>query len=90
MLYAGVCWSRLRYLNQTDRSGFVTILDRNNRVVSNPGGTEPEYRDGELQLMVQENPLFQHCHDVCVDRDKNLYVCQWNAGMTYPIKLERV
>jgi hypothetical protein len=90
MLYSGVCWSRLRYLNQTDRSGFVTILDRNDRVVSNPGGTQPEYRDGELQLMVQENPLFQHCHDVCVDRDKNLYVCQWNAGMTYPIKLERV
>src|SRR5690606_35315287 len=57
MLYSGVCWSRLRYLNQTDRSGFVTILDRHNRVVSNPGGTEPVYRDGELQLMVQGPPL---------------------------------
>ncbi len=90
MLYSGVCWSRLKYLNRTDRSGFVTILDKEGLVVSNPGGTTPEYRDGELQLMVQAQPIFMHCHDVCVDDDKNLYVCQWNAEKTYPIKLERV
>ena len=89
-LYAGACWSRLRYLNLTDRSGFVTILDGDDRVVSNPGGTEPEYRDGELQLMVQDQPVFKHCHDVCIDDDKNVYVCQWNADQTYPVKLERV
>lgn len=90
MLYAGVCWSRLKYLNQTPRSGFVTILDKNDRVVSNPGGTEPAYRDGALQLMVQEHPIFHHCHDVCIDDDKNVYVCQWNAEKSYPIKLERI
>jgi hypothetical protein len=90
MLYAGVCWSRLRYLNQTDNSGFVTILDKNDKVVSNPGGTEPHYEQGELQLMVQTDPVFQHCHDVCVDEDKNIYVCQWNANQTYPIRLVRV
>ena len=90
MLYSGVCWSRLRYLNQTDRSGFVTIMNGEGRVVSNPGGTTPTYRDGVLQLMVQQEPIFDHCHDVCVDGDKNLYVCQWNAGQAYPIKLERV
>lgn len=89
-LYAGVCWSRLKWLNQTPDSGFVTILDRRDRVVSNPGGTAPEYRDGVLQLMVQDQPIFHHCHDVCVDSDKNLYICQWNAGKTYPIRLERV
>jgi len=89
-LYAGVCWSRLRYLNQTPNSGFVTILDKDNKVVSNPGGTRPEYRDGHLQLMVQSEAIFQHCHDVCIDEDKNIYVCQWNAGKSYPIKLERV
>ena len=89
-IYAGVCWSRLKYLNQTPNSGFVTILDRNDRVVSNPGGTAPEYRNGQLQLLVQANPVFQHCHDVCVDEDQNLYVCQWNANQTYPIKLHRV
>ncbi len=48
MLYSGVCWSRLRNLNQTPSSGFVTILDGADRVVSNSGGTIPEYRDGKL------------------------------------------
>lgn len=90
MLYAGVCWSRLKYLNRTDRSGFVTILDKNDRVVSNPGGTAPRYVQGELQLMVQDLPIFFHCHDVCIDDDKNIYVCQWNAEKTYPVKLERI
>lgn len=89
-IYSGVCWSRLKYLNQTPNSGFVTILDKNNKVISNPGGTGPNYRNGELQLMVQEESLFKHCHDVCVDEDKNIYVCQWNASKSYPIKLERV
>lgn len=89
-VYAGVCWSRLRYLNQTPESGFVTVLDGHDRVVSNPGGTPPVYADGELQLMVQSDPIFKHCHDVCVDDEKNLYVCQWNADGTYPIKLHRI
>lgn len=90
MLYAGVCWSRLRYLNQTDNSGFVTILDQKDRVVSNPGGHAPVYRDGKLQMMVQKLPVFKHCHDVCVDDDENIYVCQWNANRTQPIKLHRI
>lgn len=90
MLYAGVCWSRLKYLNRTDRSGFVTILDKEDRVVSNPGGTAPRYVQGQLQLMVQDVPVFFHCHDVCIDDDKNIYVCQWNAEKTYPVKLERI
>ena len=89
-LYAGVCWSRLKYLNQTPNSGFVTILDKNDKVISNPGGTKPEYRDGKLQLMVQDYPQFMHCHDVCIDQDKKIYICQWNAKKTYPVKLERV
>ena len=90
MLYAGVCWSRLKYLNRTPNSGFVTILDKKNKVVSNPGGTKPKYRKGKLQLMLQDQPIFKHCHDVCIDEDKNIYVCQWNADKTYPVKLERV
>lgn len=89
-LYAGVCWSRLKYLEQMDNSGFVTILDQKNQVVSNPGGTAPQYIKGELQLMVQAQPIFNHCHDVCIDQDENIYVCQWNANKTYPIKLIRV
>jgi hypothetical protein len=89
-IYAGVCWSRLRYLNQTPDSGFVTILDEKDKVISNPGGTKPVYTNGQLQLIVQDKPIFKHCHDVCVDGDKNIYVCQWNANKTYPVKLERI
>lgn len=92
-LFAGVCWSRLRYLNQTPNSGFVTILDKNDKVISNPGGTKPVYQKDELQLMVQDKSVagvMMHCHDVCIDNDENIYVCQWNAKQTYPIKLERI
>lgn len=89
-LYAGVCWSRVKYLNRTPNSGFVTILNKENKVVSNPGGSKPTYKKGVLQVMIQEEKVFDHCHDVCIDEDENIYVCQWNAGKTYPIKLERV
>lgn len=70
--------------------GFVTILNKDNQVVSNPGGTKPKYKNGKLQRLLQDQPVFKHCHDVCVDDDENLYVCQWNAGNIYPYKLHRV
>ena len=71
-------------------SGFVTILDKNNNCISNPGGTKPEYISGQLQPLFKEGDIFYHGHDVCVDEDSNIYVCQWNADKTYPVKLERV
>ncbi|MCM4166166.1 hypothetical protein KCTC52924_03089 [Arenibacter antarcticus] len=99
-LYAGVCWSskvdfiegnmQTHPTSTNPKSGFVTILDKNNTVVSNPGGTPPKYKNGKLQRMLQQEPIFHHCHDVCIDDDENIYVCQWNANKTYPIKLERI
>ena len=99
-LYAGVCWSSaVKYdpdvkgshpTSNSPNSGFVTILDKKNKVVSNPGGTAPKYKKGQLQTMLQAEPIFNHCHDVCIDNDENIYICQWNANKTYPIKLERV
>lgn len=99
-LYAGVCWSSKIDFEEgvenshpsqnNPNSGFVTILDKKNKVVSNPGGTPPKYEQGKLQRMLQQEPVFNHCHDVCIDDDENIYVCQWNANKTYPIKLERV
>lgn len=71
-------------------SGFVTILDKHNKVVSNIGGSEPTYVDGKLQPMSQTDKIFIHPHDVCVDRDHNLYVAQWASGKVYPYKLKRV
>lgn len=90
-IYSGVCFGMEEgNYNMQLNKGFVTILDKDNKVISNPGGTEPIYENGKLQLMLQDQPIFKHCHDVCVDQDKNLYVCQWNAGGVYPYKLHRV
>lgn len=71
-------------------SGFVTILDGNNKVVSNIGGTEPLYQNNTLQPMKQAEKIFVHPHDVCVDNDENLYVAQWASGKVYPYKFKRV
>lgn len=73
-------------------SGYITILDKNDRVISTPGGTEPIYQDGKLaeQRKDRSNSPFLHPHDVLVDSDDNIYVAQWASKKTYPIKLERV
>lgn len=73
-----------------ENSGFTTILDKNNKVVSNIGGTEPVYKDGILQPMAQAEKIFLNPHDVCVDNDENLYVAQWASGKVYPYKFTRV
>jgi DNA-binding beta-propeller fold protein YncE len=86
-LYAAVLRSPNMDVNG---SGFVTILDKDNKVVSNIGGTAPTYTNGVLQPMQQAEKIFVHPHDVCVDNDENLYVAQWNAGKVYPYKLKRV
>lgn len=85
-VYLATIWSG----NGEPNSGFVSILDKNDNLVSAPGGSVPSYSDGKLKSMYQTLELFKHPHDVCVDNDDNLYVCQWNAGQSYPIKLIRV
>ncbi len=86
-LYAAVL--RSPALDNKD-SGFVTILDKHNKVVSNLGGTEPFYKDGVLQPMAQAEKIFLNPHDVCVDDEDNLYVAQWDSGRVYPYKFTRV
>lgn len=85
-VYLATIWSGQKAAD----SGFISILDKNNRLISAPGGNDPIYKEGQLQPMQQVLKIFQHPHDVCVDEDKSLYVAQWNAGRTYPIKLIRV
>lgn len=90
-LYSGVCFGMTRTnFNLQNDLGFVTILNQNDKVISNPGGTKPEYKDGHLLPLFQDQKVFKHCHDVCVDNDENLYVCQWKADGVYPYKLHRV
>jgi hypothetical protein len=72
-----------------ERSGFVTILDKDDRVVSNIGGTEPVYADGQLKPLAQAEKILVHPHDVMVDRDEDLYVAQWASGKVYPYKFNR-
>ncbi|QOD60482.1 6-bladed beta-propeller [Polaribacter haliotis] len=71
-------------------SGFLLIMDENNKVVSCPGATAPTYNNSNLEELYQTIRLFQYPHDVCIDDDENIYVAQWNSGQTYPIKLTRV
>jgi sugar lactone lactonase YvrE len=75
---------------KSEKSGFVTILDKDNKVISNIGGTKPEYTNGTLAPMAQAEKIFEHPHDVCVDDDGNLYVAQWASGKVYPYKFMRV
>ena len=95
LLYAGVCWSRANGTGERlDDSGFVTILDQDFRVVSNPFGTEPQYNSGVLQPLQQspgatEDYQVRHGHGVCLDQNGDLYLAQWNANHIYPSKLKR-
>ena len=73
-------------------SGYMTIIDKNDRVISTPGGSEPIYQNNKLQEQRKQDPfkVFMHPHDVCVDSDENIYVAQWASKKTYPIKLVRI
>ena len=73
-------------------SGYIQILDKNDKVVSTPGGSAPVYKDGKLQDQSKDRSFtaFMHPHDVLVDGDENVYVPQWASQKTYPVKLQRV
>lgn len=86
-LYAAVLQSNS---NQWKQSGFITILDKDFKVVSNPGGCEPKYTDNKLEEVYQTSKSFSYPHDVCVDDEENLYIAQWNSGKVYPYKLSPV
>lgn len=86
-LYAAVLQTDSK---QGQNSGFITILDKNNKVVSNLGGNSPVYKEGKLESLYQTNKAFSYPHDVCIDDEGSLYVAQWNSGKVYPYKLTPV
>ena len=86
-LYAAVL--RSPDLN-TSGSGFVTILNKDFKVVSNLGGSEPVYENGKLKPLSQTEKIFTHPHDVCVDTEGSIYVAQWASGKVYPYKFTQV
>jgi hypothetical protein len=74
-----------------DSRGFISVLDKDLRVVSNLAGTPPIYGDdGKLHPMKHLEEVFIHPHDLIVDDEDSLYVAQFASKQTYPIKLERV
>ena len=75
---------------QNEKSGFVLILDKNYKVVSNLAGNLPSYKGNMPEEMHQTNNVFQYPHDVCIDDEENMYVAQWNSGNVYPYKLSPV
>ena len=83
-LYAAVLQTNAR---QGEQSGFVLILDKNYKVVSNLGGNLPTYKNDVADEMYQTIKVFKYPHDVCVDDEENIYVAQWNSGKVYPYKL---
>lgn len=85
-LYAAV----LRSPMSVEGSGFVMILDKNNKVVSTLGGTEPIYENNVLKPLAQAEKIFVHPHDVCVDQEGSIYVAQWASGKVYPYKFTKV
>lgn len=91
LLLSGVCFGMKPndYRMWRDR-GFIIILDKDNRLISAPGGHAPKYEADQLTLLLQDQPVFRNVHDVCVDDVGDLYGCQWNADQVYPYKLRRV
>ena len=70
--------------------GMLAVLNKQNKVVSLPGGSSPLYQEDKLIAPTYDKQTFMNPHDVCIDNDENLYVPQWNSGKTYPLKLTRV
>lgn len=91
LLISGVCFGmKPGDFRMWRERGFIIILDKNNRVISAPGGQNPTYAGDQVNLLLQDQPVFRNVHDVGVDDAGDLYACQWNAGQVYPYKLRRV
>jgi peptidylamidoglycolate lyase len=91
LLLSGICFGMKPgdYRMWRER-GFIVILDKDNRVISAPGGQSPEYEGDQVKLLLQNQPVFRNVHDVCMDDEGSLYACQWNADQAYPYKLRKV
>ena len=66
-------------------SGFVTIFDKENKVISNPFGSLLNTSEGKIKPMYQTTKTFMHVHDVCVDDEENIYKMQWLCQRDFPI-----
>ena len=70
--------------------GFISIVDRRYRIVSNIGAPPAVYQEGVLQGMKSDGTTFIHPHGVAVDAEGNLYVAQFSSQAAPLLKLERI
>lgn len=70
--------------------GFISVVDREYRIVSNIGAPAAVYEQGVLQPMRSDGRTFIHPHGVTVDADGNLYVAQFASPAAPLLKLERL
>ncbi len=70
--------------------GVLLVMDRNYRLIAAPGAKETQFGGTAMPRVTYDGRTFMNPHDVCVDRNDNLYVPQWFSGNTYPLKLSRV
>lgn len=70
--------------------GFISIVDRNYRIVSNIGAPAAVYQNSVLQPMKSDGRSFIHPHGVAVDAEGNLYVAQFASAAAPLLKLERL
>ena len=81
------------YMLAPHLEGLLSVIDKDNYIASNPGGSKPVYDKNWSKL---EGPVkapdspFTHPHGIWIDDEESVYVAQWNSGKTYPIKLKRV
>ncbi|MCB1231096.1 MAG: twin-arginine translocation signal domain-containing protein [Verrucomicrobiae bacterium] len=90
-----VCQLAVRgdYMVAPHLEGLISVIDKDNRVASNPGGSAPVYGDDlKLGAITKDEAAspFVHPHGVWIDEEESVYIAQWNSGNTYPIKLKRV
>jgi peptidylamidoglycolate lyase len=91
LVLSGVCFGmKPNDYRMWRERGFIIILDKNNRVISAPGGQQPKSEGDQVSLLLQDQPIFRNVHDVCSDDVGDLYACQWSADSVYPYKLRRV
>ena len=75
-----------------DSRGFISIMDRDLKILSNLAATPAEYDDegANSRMKSDGSQIFTHPHDLAIDADGSIYVAQFASNNTYPLKLERV
>ena len=79
-----------RWPQDRDSPGFISVVDRQFRVIANIGGPAAIYEQSVLQPMRSDGRSFIHPHAVAVAANGDLYVAQFASPAAPLLKLQRV